>query len=157
MYFRFYGWRHIYSQAKVARRRLPAEAQCTRSLGLGYKQCAIIPAAGRRTHGTTFRALKVLPRWQHRGRSLRSMWLPCFRLFSGTRLKETQVAMEDCTQQQRLNLLLLCPVAVRHIYSTMRTSLTCNVLILSGGLGYRPGRRRRRYSTFAPSPDTCPP
>jgi len=31
----------------------------TRSLGLGYKLCAIIPAAGQRTHGTTFRTLKV--------------------------------------------------------------------------------------------------
>jgi len=33
--------------------------QCTRSLGLGYKLCAVTPAAGQRTHGTTFRALKV--------------------------------------------------------------------------------------------------
>jgi len=32
----------------------PAEAQCTRSLGLGYKLCAIIPVASHRTHGTTF-------------------------------------------------------------------------------------------------------
>jgi len=30
-----------------------------RSLGLGYKLCAVIPVAGQRTHGTTFRALKV--------------------------------------------------------------------------------------------------
>jgi len=36
-----------------------AEAQCTRSLGLGYKMCAVIPVTGQRTHGTTFRALKV--------------------------------------------------------------------------------------------------
>jgi len=35
------------------------EAQCTRSLGLGCKLCAVIPVAGQRTHGTTFRALKV--------------------------------------------------------------------------------------------------
>ena len=41
-------------------------------------------------------------------------------------------------------------------YYTMRRRLTCNALMLSGGRGYRPGRRRRRYSTFAPSPDTCP-
>ena len=34
-------------------------AHCTRSLGLGYKLCAVIPVAGQRTHGTTFRALKV--------------------------------------------------------------------------------------------------
>ena len=32
----------------------PAEAQCTRRLGLGYKLCAVIPVAGKRTHGTTF-------------------------------------------------------------------------------------------------------
>ena len=38
---------------KVARRRRPAEAQRTRSLG------TVIPVAGQRTHGTTFRALKV--------------------------------------------------------------------------------------------------
>ena len=30
-----------------------------RSLRLGYKMCAVIPVAGQRTHGTTFRALKV--------------------------------------------------------------------------------------------------
>jgi len=33
--------------------------QCTRSLRLGYKLCAVIPVAGQRTHETTFRALKV--------------------------------------------------------------------------------------------------
>jgi len=49
-----YGLRH-----KVARRRRPVEAQCTRSLGLGYKLCAVILLAGKRTHGTTFRALIV--------------------------------------------------------------------------------------------------
>jgi len=42
-----------------ARRRRPAEAQCTRSLGFGYKLCAVIPVAGQRAHGTTFRAFKV--------------------------------------------------------------------------------------------------
>ena len=31
----------------------PAEAQCTRSLGLVYKLCAVIPVAGQRTHRTT--------------------------------------------------------------------------------------------------------
>jgi len=45
--------------AKVARRRRPAEAQCTRSLGLGCKLCAVIPVAGQRMHETSFRALKV--------------------------------------------------------------------------------------------------
>ena len=34
-------------------RRRPAEAQCTRNLGLGYKLCALLPVAGQRTHGTT--------------------------------------------------------------------------------------------------------
>jgi len=61
---------------KVARRRRPTVAQCTRSLGLGYKLCAVISVAGQQTHGTTFRALRVTSRWrwqQHRGRSLRSM------------------------------------------------------------------------------------
>jgi len=40
---------------KVARRRRPAEAQCTRSLELGYKLCAWplqLTVAGQRTHGT---------------------------------------------------------------------------------------------------------
>ena len=65
MYFRFFGWRHICSQAKVVRRRCPAEAQCTRNLGLGYKLCAVIPVAGQRTQGTAFGRLRWLPRWQH--------------------------------------------------------------------------------------------
>ena len=47
---RFCGWRCVCSYAKVARRRHPVEAQCTRSLGLGYKLCAVIPVAGQRTH-----------------------------------------------------------------------------------------------------------
>ena len=42
-----------------SRRRRPAEAQRTRSLGLGYKLCAVIPAARQLTHVATFRALKV--------------------------------------------------------------------------------------------------
>ena len=46
-------------KGKVARRRRPAEAQCTRSLGLDYKLRAVIPVAGQRTHGTTFQLLKV--------------------------------------------------------------------------------------------------
>ena len=77
-----------------------AIAQCTRSLGLGYKLCAVKPVAGQRPHGTTFRGLKVtykvtapvaefaamtalccdssndISTWtrsQQRGRSLRSM------------------------------------------------------------------------------------
>ena len=43
----------------VARSRRSAEAQCTCSLGLGYKLCALIPVAGQQTHKTTFLALKV--------------------------------------------------------------------------------------------------
>jgi len=38
--------------------RRPAEAQCTRSLGLGCTMCAVIPVAGQRTYGTTLQ-LKV--------------------------------------------------------------------------------------------------
>jgi len=38
---------------------LDVAAQLKRSLGLGYKPCAVLPVAGQRTHGTTFRALKV--------------------------------------------------------------------------------------------------
>jgi len=49
----------IFAHKPIARRRRPAEAQCTRSLGPGYKLWAVIPAAGQRTHETTFRALKV--------------------------------------------------------------------------------------------------
>ena len=45
--------------SRVARRRRPAEAQRTRSLGLGYELCAVIPAARQRTHVATFRALKT--------------------------------------------------------------------------------------------------
>jgi len=45
----------------------------TRSLGLGYKLCAVIPVVGKRTHGTTFRALKVASQVATPGRSLRPM------------------------------------------------------------------------------------
>jgi len=43
-------------------RLLNVAAQLKRSAHValsGYKQCAVIPAAGQRTHGTTVRALKV--------------------------------------------------------------------------------------------------
>ena len=33
------------------------EMQCTCSLGLGYKLCAVMPVAGQRTHGITIWAL----------------------------------------------------------------------------------------------------
>jgi len=39
--------------------RLLDEAQYTHTLGLGKKLCAVIPIASQRTHGTTFRTLKV--------------------------------------------------------------------------------------------------
>jgi len=38
---------------KVARCRRTAEAQFTRSLGLGYKLCAVIPVAGQRAPKVT--------------------------------------------------------------------------------------------------------
>ena len=47
-----------------------------RSLGLGYKLCAdsaVIPVAGQRTHGTTFRALEVTSLVATPGLSLRSV------------------------------------------------------------------------------------
>jgi len=47
-----------------------------RSLGLGYKLCAdsaVIPVAGQRTHGTTFRALEVTSQVATPGLSLRSV------------------------------------------------------------------------------------
>jgi len=40
--------------SQVARRRRPAEAQYTRSLGLGYKLCAVIPVAGNGRTGLLF-------------------------------------------------------------------------------------------------------
>jgi len=50
-------------------------------------------------------------------------------------------------------------VYVYGIYYTMLTSLMHNALILSGGRGYRPSHRQRRYSTFAilPPPQTHAP
>jgi len=44
----------------VAQRCHPPEAQCTCSLGLGYNMCTVIPVVGQQTHGTTFRALKLI-------------------------------------------------------------------------------------------------
>jgi len=56
MYFRFYD-----------------EAQCTSSLGIGYKLHAVIPVAGQRKHGTTFRVVKVISHVATPGWSLRSL------------------------------------------------------------------------------------
>ena len=61
------------TQAEAARRRRPAKAQCTRSLRLGCKLCAIIQVVGQRTHETTFLALKVTFQMATTGRNLRSM------------------------------------------------------------------------------------
>ena len=44
-------WMTSYFAHKVARRRRPAESQCTRSLGRGYKLYAVIPFSGERSHG----------------------------------------------------------------------------------------------------------
>jgi len=84
--FLYYGWRHICSLSKVAGRRRLGEAQCTRSLGLGYKLCAVIPIAGQRTHGTTFRALKVISQVTTPGeggslRSMTALFSLCYFLF----------------------------------------------------------------------------
>jgi len=77
-YFWFYRRRKICSYDKVARRRRPADAQCTRSLGHGYRLYAVIPVASQRTHGTMlFGCLKQLPRWQHRD-GVYGLCLPCF-------------------------------------------------------------------------------
>jgi len=59
-----------------SRRRRPAEAQSTRSPGLGYKLCAVVPVAGQRTHGTTFRALKVTSQVAAPGAES-AVWLSC--------------------------------------------------------------------------------
>ena len=49
--------------AHKQQRLLDVAVQLKRSahvaLGLGYRLCAVLPVAGQRTHGTTFRALKV--------------------------------------------------------------------------------------------------
>jgi len=47
---------------------------------------------------------------------------------------------------------ILCPIT-----PSMDVTPRCNALILSGGRRYRPDRRRRRYSTFAPLPGHMPP
>ena len=59
-----------------SRRRRPAEAQSTRSLGLGYKLCAVVPVAGQRTHRTTFRTLKVTSQVAAPG-AKSAVWLSC--------------------------------------------------------------------------------
>ena len=59
---------------KIDRRRRPAEAQCTRSLGLGYKLCAVIPAAGQRTDAPDyFSAMAAKINWHRYRRNLRHL------------------------------------------------------------------------------------
>ena len=70
----------IFAHKPIARRRRPAEAQCTRSLGPGYKLCAVIPAAGQRTHETTFRALKVTSQVATPGGGVCGLQLSCYYL-----------------------------------------------------------------------------
>ena len=52
---------------------------CTRSLGFGYKLCAVIPVAGQWTHGTTFWAPEVTSPVATPGRSLQSIIALLFR------------------------------------------------------------------------------
>jgi len=67
-------------------RLLDVTAQLKRSshaaLGLGYKLRTMIPVAGQRPHGTTFRALTITSQMATRGWSLRSMTalLPLWRI-----------------------------------------------------------------------------
>ena len=66
-------------RSKVAQHCRPAEAQCTRSFGLGYKLCTnFVPVAGQRTHRTTFRSLKVTSQVAVLG--VCGLWLPCYKL-----------------------------------------------------------------------------
>jgi len=58
-------------------RLLDVAAQCTSSLGLGYKLCAVIPVAGKRTHGTTFRALRVTSQLATPGRGAETVVYDC--------------------------------------------------------------------------------
>jgi len=53
----------------------PPEAQCTRSLGLGYKWYAVIAVAGQCTHGTTFWALKSNFPCGNTGGGVCGLWL----------------------------------------------------------------------------------
>jgi len=45
--------------SQVCSKSPPSWSAVHTHLGLGYKLCAVIPVAGQRTHGTTFRALKA--------------------------------------------------------------------------------------------------
>ena len=58
MYFWFYGWRHLLISQGCSTSP-PSLSAVHMHLWLGYKLCAVILVTGQRTHGTTFRALKV--------------------------------------------------------------------------------------------------
>ena len=68
-----------------------AEAKCTRSLGLGYKMCAVIPVAGQRTHGTTFRVLNVTSEAATPGAE--SAVYDCLVFLNGTLLSRQEVGI----------------------------------------------------------------
>ena len=76
---------------------LPAEAQCRRSLRLGYKMCAVIPP-NQRTNGTTLRTLTVTSHVATRGRSLRSMTALFVRHYSGVHSGRTELTCNKLTQ-----------------------------------------------------------
>ena len=82
-------------QTKVARRRRPAEAQCTCSFGLGYKLCSVIPIAGQRT-------LKVTAQVATPGRSLRSMTAL---LMSGTVCSRTLLTQSSTSVYMQTDIL----------------------------------------------------
>jgi len=90
--------------------------QCTRSLRLGYKLCAVIPVAGQRTHETTFRALKVTSQMTTLGRSprrttalftMRSLRCVCGRLASLT-VKATRNFSFACVFLYTFSLCFVC-------------------------------------------------
>jgi len=76
---------------------LPAEAQCRRSLRLGYKMCAVIPP-NQRTNGTTLRTLTVTSHVATRGRSLRSVTALFVRHYSGVHSGRTELTCNKLTQ-----------------------------------------------------------
>ena len=58
MYFRFYGWRHTAHKPRLL--DVTAQLKCSAHAALGLAiNCAVVPVAGQRTRGTTFRARKI--------------------------------------------------------------------------------------------------
>ena len=119
---RFWNILHI-NYVSVARRRRPAEAQCTRSLRLGYKLRVVIPVAGQRTHGTTFRALKVTYQVATQGAVravydclvfLRDLVDTTFRLFWLRRIER----VVTCPYQRTAEVYTLCKIHVIRYVAT---------------------------------------